>query len=560
MKRARSARRERERADDRASPTQHEDSPELAAEPTARGGLIRAAWWLLLVVALGVSLFARVRLLEIPLERDEGEYAYAGQLMLQGVAPYDQAYNMKLPGTYAAYALLMAIFGQTTAGVHLGLLVVNLATVALVFCVAKQLLDTAAAIAAAASYAMLSVSPAVLGSAGHATHFVVLPVLGALLLLLRAGAVGRLAVFAAGMLLGLAVLMKQPGVFFVPFGAALLVHRDWRDGRGWRVIALRLSLFAAGVALPLAATGLLLWYAGVFEKFWFWTVTYAREYGRLIPLSVAGELFLRSFKGVIASAWMLWFLGALGLVACISSRALRRNAVVLVGFLVFSALAVTPGFYFRQHYFIVVLPAVCLLVGAVVAWCTNTQRKTVSIAAWCGVAAALLAAVYADRAFLFQLDPIAASRSVYGTNPFPEAERVAAFLRERSTPEDKIVVMGSEPQIYFHAQRRSATGFIYIYSLMEVHRLAREMHEQMIAEVEAANPKYLVLVAIEASWGADARSETLIYEWMLDYRQRHFRLVGFADILSTTPTEYHLPAAPGSRPTSPLSIMIYERI
>lgn len=37
-----------------------------------------------------------------PLERDEGEYAYAGQLMLQGIPPYQLAYNMKLPGTYAA--------------------------------------------------------------------------------------------------------------------------------------------------------------------------------------------------------------------------------------------------------------------------------------------------------------------------------------------------------------------------------------------------------------------------------------------------------------------------
>jgi hypothetical protein len=38
------------------------------------------------------------------LERDEGEYAYAGQLMLQGIPPYQLAYTMKLPGPFAAYA------------------------------------------------------------------------------------------------------------------------------------------------------------------------------------------------------------------------------------------------------------------------------------------------------------------------------------------------------------------------------------------------------------------------------------------------------------------------
>jgi len=33
--------------------------------------------------------------------------------------PYSVASNMKLPGTYAAHAVIMAIFGQTIAGIHL---------------------------------------------------------------------------------------------------------------------------------------------------------------------------------------------------------------------------------------------------------------------------------------------------------------------------------------------------------------------------------------------------------------------------------------------------------
>jgi len=42
--------------------------------------------------------------------------------MLQGIPPYQLAYNMKFPGTYAVYAAIMALFGQTPAGIHLGLL------------------------------------------------------------------------------------------------------------------------------------------------------------------------------------------------------------------------------------------------------------------------------------------------------------------------------------------------------------------------------------------------------------------------------------------------------
>jgi hypothetical protein len=74
-------------------------------------------WLVVLVVLLFVG-FIRVRLLEMPLERDEGEYAYAGQLILQGIPPYELAYNMKLPGTYYAYARAWRLFGQTIAGIH----------------------------------------------------------------------------------------------------------------------------------------------------------------------------------------------------------------------------------------------------------------------------------------------------------------------------------------------------------------------------------------------------------------------------------------------------------
>src|SRR5438093_9218278 len=77
--------------------------------------------WLFVGLMIVVTVGVRLRLRDMPLERDEGEYAYAGQLILQGIAPYKLVYNLKFPGTYAAYALIMAIFGQTPAGIHLGL-------------------------------------------------------------------------------------------------------------------------------------------------------------------------------------------------------------------------------------------------------------------------------------------------------------------------------------------------------------------------------------------------------------------------------------------------------
>src|SRR5436190_491472 len=181
--------------------------------------ILRHQAWLLVSLVVLFSLAVRLHLREMPLERDEGEYAYAGQLMLQGIAPYKLVYNMKFPGTYVAYALIMAVFGQTPSGIHFGLMLVNVASILLMFLLGRRLLDDVAGVAAATAYAVMSLSATVLGLQAHATHFVVLPALGGALILLRAVETGRLRdLGASGVLFGLAFVMKQHGALFGVFG------------------------------------------------------------------------------------------------------------------------------------------------------------------------------------------------------------------------------------------------------------------------------------------------------------------------------------------------------
>src|SRR5262249_14227353 len=172
----------------------------------------------LLLVAL-----VRLRLADVPLERDEGEYAYAGQLILHGIPPYQQAYNMKFPGTYYAYALVMAVMGPTARGIRWGLLLVNAATALLVFAIGRRLYGAYAAAVAATAFAVLSVDPWIMGVFAHATHFVLLPALAGLLLLLEAPARRRAPwILAGGALLGLAGLVEQHPPTLLPLGALVL--------------------------------------------------------------------------------------------------------------------------------------------------------------------------------------------------------------------------------------------------------------------------------------------------------------------------------------------------
>jgi 4-amino-4-deoxy-L-arabinose transferase-like glycosyltransferase len=235
-----------------------------------------------LVLAAGLLLAFAIRLhrLDMPLERDEGEYAYAGQLILEGVPPYAEVDNVKLPGTYYAYALLLSLFGRSAAGIHLGLAIWTTASALALFFVGRSLFGPLAGASAAAALALLGVSEAVLGLAAHATHFVVLPTAIGCLLLLRRGPPRGRAALAAGVALGLAFLMKQQAVPLVAFGAAFVVWRG-RAGGPRRWIG-GLCAYATGAALPYLVFCLYAWRKGVFESFWFWTVEYAGTYVSMV--------------------------------------------------------------------------------------------------------------------------------------------------------------------------------------------------------------------------------------------------------------------------------------
>ncbi len=162
------------------------------------------------MAVLVVVAAARLRLLNFPLERDEGEYAYAGQLMLQGIPPYQLAYNMKFPGTYAAYAVIMALFGQTPAGIHFGVLCLTTLAALMLFWLGGKILDETAGVVAATAYTVMAASFSMLGLAGHATHFAAFFATAGLCLMWKTRQNARgLTVFAAGCLFGLAILMKQ---------------------------------------------------------------------------------------------------------------------------------------------------------------------------------------------------------------------------------------------------------------------------------------------------------------------------------------------------------------
>lgn len=526
----------------------------------------RLAWAVVALVLL-VVLCVRIRLLDVPFERDEGEYAYAGQLILHGIPPYKLVYNMKLPGTYAAYALFLMLFGQTVRGVHLGLLVVNAGTIALLYLLARRLVGSYAGAVAAATYALLSVAPGVDGVFAHATHLVVLPALGGLLLLLRALESGRPLDYAlGGVLLGLAFMMKQHGVFLGLFGGAVVVGHALRTPSPQRRLAALGAAFAAGAVLPFLLTCLTLAALGVFSTFWFWTVRYAAVYVSSLPLGAGLQNLQDGFTRVTALSLPLWGLALAGLGVLVGSRNLGPHRAFIAGFLLFSFLAMCPGLYFREHYFVLLLPPVALLAGIALdalrrLLATRGHARAARVVPGALFASACAVVLMAQAQFLFAATPREASRMCYGLNPFPEAAVIADTIAARAAPDDRIAIIGSEPEILFYANRLSATGHIYMYGLMEVQPYARVMQQQAIREIESSDPAWLVFVNVPQSWLMQPKSDLSILEWYSNTARKAYEPVGLVEILSASETAYTWGGDIRSHaPRSPYFLIVYRRM
>jgi hypothetical protein len=523
--------------------TEEEIAPDPSAEKDAGQPWRHLFRWHFAVLLAVIVFFGAIRwrLADMPLERDEGEYAYAGQLILQGIPPYQLAYNMKLPGTYAAYAAILAVFGQTGRGIHLALLLVNAVSVILLYVVAARLFGPLAGTIAGASYASLSTHQGVFGFAAHATHFVVLAALIGLILLLRAEETRSAASFFwCGLAFGIAFLMKQPGILLGAFAFFYLAVQCWpKNKREWAPWARNMGVFLLAGALPFALTCALLYRAGVFQNFWFWTFTYARQYASTVPWRAGWGELTTNFSNILRLTPWLWALALVGVSTVFWNPAVRRHVVFVFGLLVFSFAAVCPGLYFRQHYFILLLPAVAILIAVAVTSAihlltTKFTSRWLHVLPLIVFAAAWGLAIHRNAQFYFKLTPIQAADLFYSPNPFTEAVRVAEYLREHTAPADTIMVFGSEPEIYFDAHRHSASGYIYTYSLMEDQPYWPAMQKQMMQEVEANRPAYVVFVNISFSWLSRHGSPQVVAfrTWMNQYISNGFEEAGMVELVN----------------------------
>jgi Dolichyl-phosphate-mannose-protein mannosyltransferase len=475
-------------------------------------------------VSVAVVLYVRIRLLDMPFERDEGEFAYSGQLILKGMPPYLHAYTMKLPGMAYLDALFFSCFGATVSAVHMGLLISNLISALILYYIGRRLFGTIAAAVSSGLFLLMTSSQHLLGTFAHATHFVILFVLAAFALIIsEEDNPSQYRYLSAGFLFGIAFLVKQHAILFLAAAVIMMLfgRRSIRDSVGSGFIML------FGFAIPYVLILMILLKQGTFSTFWFWTVRYASAYATGLTPQMGWLNFKSQVAEIVSSMGGSWLLATAGLLLLLIKPD-RRVLSFVLPFLICSFLAICPGFHFRPHYFILVIPVIALLAGSL---CGANFPAAVRGFVLATVSAAAIFQLWNEQWFLLKATPQEYLKKAYQTTkPFVETFAVAQYVKNATSGNDRIMVLGSEPQIYFYADRISATGHIYMYPLMEEQPFAEQMQEQMLKQITVESPSYLILVDDLSSWLAVSEKGGTFKEKLNGFVKSGYELDGVASV------------------------------
>lgn len=355
---------------------------------------------------------------------DEAFLATQAGVLRHGGALYLNAVDRKPPLVPYLYAAVFWLTGsRSLIGVRVLAMAVIVGTAVLLAVEARRRYGLPAAWFAGLLFVLATVSFAPQDGQAANFEFFMLPGMTAAVVLAARGRAGP-----AGICLALATLAKQTAVASaLPVAYLLWQSRGMAGLRRSTVTFLGTVIAAALFVGP----GNLLYWAALGNG------SYLGNIGNL--KFVAFRFLLQTFLFVVAQLPILYLLPRAWRRGRGASPSARRDLDLWL-WLVSGCLAVALGFRFFGHYYLQLLPPLCLLTAGALATVAMPLRKLTI-----GIAAAI-ATVF--------------SATGYFTMSQPPYQAVSRFLVSHSGPTDRIFVWGQLPEIYWATGEQPATRFV----------------------------------------------------------------------------------------------------
>lgn len=394
---------------------------------------------------------------------DESLYFIMAEQWRAGHLPYTAVWDNKPLGIYAIFAAFQSLFGDRILSMRLAALLAVAGTALLVWRIARRLLEGQSPLraelcaGAAGALFILTTIPDD-GIAANTEIFMEGFTCLGLLWALRPGRIGVGRAIGIGLALGVAFMIKYVAVFdMVAVFAAMLAGRA---GRGWSALRHTIRqglLFSLGVLAPFLGAVLLYAAAGAFPVF---LQASLLSNLRRVAVPVSGSGFLGAYAHQ-AVMFPLLYAGLLWLVVeALRGRPGRRLLLLWIGT---SALGVASGGLYFSHYFLQILPALCVAAGLLLAAVLNAPRVMRALLSMAALLS-LWPMAHAIAPDMARMLATAARPPVPGFAPLRDipAQVAADLLPELAqAPGETLYVFDGEPVLYSLTQARLPTRYVF---------------------------------------------------------------------------------------------------
>src|SRR5882724_10978682 len=379
----------------------------------------------------------------------EAMYSVVANENFDGGRPYIDAIERKPPLLFWTYAAIFKVAGEFNwKALHIVALVWTLYAMAGLYVIGHELFDRNTGLIAALFYGVFQHWLTWKNLTFDGEMLMNLPIIWAWAIAFRRSSSRmRPELSAAGALLGVAFLLKQPAaIAAVPLGIYLLLP-SYRASRGFTPTnsIIQATTFTAGFFATLGLVTIVLWKQGILRDAFYWTitdhdVTHIFWWRGIVTTLTFTGICLPLIVGAIIACWdkdEIW-----------AGKTAERTA--LLGLLAASAIGAAAGARFYPHYYVQLIPPLVLLAAPYYArlWSQKIQapywllRPKVTC-----VWLALTVIAFSIKHWT-------------GLTPRRVPSEVGRYLLTHSAPHDRIFVWGQTPEIYLDAHRRPACRYI----------------------------------------------------------------------------------------------------
>lgn len=459
----------------------------------------RDVFWLLFFLL--IIFLIRLPILNVSvLDWDESMYWTIAQDIADGGVPYKTTWDNKGPLLFLVFVPVVSVFDNSIPALRIFTTLYLLLSMYFLYLFSRRLISGFASLVAPLVFGLFFVIPNFQGFASNGELFMMLPVIlslimyidhekkRSLILLFLSGFFSSIAFFIKGT--AIFSVMVIPIMFFYSFIA--------EEFYAFKSLIRKLAYYFLGVITPLIILNVYFWYNGALADFYYAVFTANSKYVGMLPFS---EGLLNTYKFVyqtiLINYEIITLLAAAGLIYLLielirkkHSNEERSTLFLILILSVLSVVGVICGKRMYPHYYLqIALPYSLIIAYAILS--LQLERKYIKtfmilVLIICIVQSPLQKVMaYKDRVDLRRSDQYRSDHN--------ESYEIANYLQNRTKNNEKILVLGGQPVIYFLSERKSPIKvFWWNDNHIETIRRITDFEETFLPSLQKDKPTYVI--------------------------------------------------------------------